>query len=95
LKKASKKRRYSTEAADAVFFYTSVTKASCCLSEHKQFRGFLVLDIFGRFFTLDFCLILSHLHGIFCEDILSYLNITNLPILTPLVENMKALRPKL
>jgi hypothetical protein len=57
------------------------TTASSCSSEHKQFCGFLALDIFGRFFTLDFCLKLSRLHCIFCEDILWYLNITNLPIL--------------
>jgi hypothetical protein len=29
------------------------------------------------------------------EDILSYLNITNWPILTPLFGNVRALRPKL
>ncbi len=44
-------------------------KASCCSSEHKQFRGFLAPNSFGRFFTLNFCLILSRLHCIFCEDI--------------------------
>jgi hypothetical protein len=35
------------------------TKASCCWSEHKQLRGFLALNNFGRFFTLYFCLILT------------------------------------
>jgi len=46
-----------------------VGKASCCSNEHKQFRGFLAPNSFGRFFTLNFCLILSRLHCIFCEDI--------------------------
>ncbi len=55
-------------------------KAPCCSNEHKQYRGFLAPNSFGRFFTLNFCLILSRLHCIFCEDILSYLNITNLPM---------------
>jgi hypothetical protein len=43
----------------------------------KQFRGFLALNRFGRFFY--FRLLPDSL--MFCEDILLYLNITNLPIM--------------
>ncbi len=38
------------------------------MSKHKQIRGFLTQNSFDRFFTLVFCLILSRLRCIFCED---------------------------
>jgi hypothetical protein len=57
-----------------IFYRSAAARVSI-----SSFADFLHRNSFGRFFTVDFCLIFLCLQCIFCEDILSYLKGTVWP----------------